>query len=109
MSGKVFHRKLVRDLIPEIIRANGDIPHTRTLRGTEYKKALRAKLLEEATECTKAKSRSRLIDELADIQEVMLALYKEFAITCEEVTKTARKKRKQRGGFTKRIFLESTR
>jgi predicted house-cleaning noncanonical NTP pyrophosphatase (MazG superfamily) len=46
--------KLVRDRIPEIIRADGCIPVTRVLDEPEYRTALLAKLVEEAREAQSA-------------------------------------------------------
>lgn len=100
--------KLVRDCIPDIIRAHGEVPRTRALSVREFRKALATKLLEEAKEFAKAKTKKAQIEELADIQEVMLALYAAHAIPCKKVTEAARKKRKTRGGFTKRTLLIST-
>jgi predicted house-cleaning noncanonical NTP pyrophosphatase (MazG superfamily) len=108
MARKVF-RKLVRDYIPDIIRNNGDIPVTKKLSVKEYKKELLNKLREEVEEVVGAKKREDLISELADVQEVLTALYEVHRIECSEVTETARKKRKTRGAFTKKIFLIETR
>ena len=106
---KDSYKKLVRDRIPEIIKENGERPVTRTLRKKEFQDALKEKLLEETKELQKAKGREELINELADIQEVMLAMYETFDIECGDVTHVARKKRKERGGFSKGIFLEDVR
>ena len=99
-------RKLVRDRIPEIIKKNGERPRTRVLRMAEYKSELKKKLIEESHELIKAKTKEELIEELSDIQEVMTAIYDACDIKCGDVTSYARKKRKERGGFKKRIFLE---
>lgn len=108
MARKTF-RKLVRDLIPDIIRQNGDVPVTKKLSVKEYKKELIKKLREEVEEVLVAKKREDLVSELADVQEVLTALYEAHHIECSEVTETARKKRKARGAFTKKIFLIETR
>lgn len=42
--------KLVRDRVPEIIEANGNLPVTRTLPADEMLPALRAKMNEELAE-----------------------------------------------------------
>lgn len=107
MARRVF-KKLVRDRIPDIIRKNGDVPKTRVLKVGEYRTMLRAKLVEEAQEAEAAGSKNELISECADMQEVLMALYATYGIKCEEVARVARKKRRERGGFEKRIFLEST-
>lgn len=99
--------KLVRDRIPEIIKGDGQIPIVRKLNKKEFQTVLKKKLAEEVREVVSAKSRDSLIEELADIQEVMLGIYDAFDIKCEDVTRLASKKRKHRGGFSKRIFLES--
>lgn len=48
--------KLVRDLIPEVVRAAGGSPEASVLPEEAYRPALRAKLLEEVDELLKAES-----------------------------------------------------
>ena len=100
------YRKLVRDRIPEIIKENGGVPQTRILTKKEFKEELLKKLVEEAKEAYKSKEKDGLISELADIQEVLLSVYEIYSINYNDVTKTARKKRKERGAFNKRVYLE---
>lgn len=101
------YNKLVRDNIPDIIRANGEVPITRRLRASEYKKELLKKLVEEAREVVSAKGKEDLVKELADVQEVLISLYAVFDIARSDVTSIAKKRRKERGGFVKRIFLKN--
>ena len=105
---KKTYNKLVRDNIPEIIRKSGDEAKTRVLRVGEYKKALLDKLAEEVAEVGKAKDKTELINELADVQEVMTAIYDAYGIKCDDVTTSALEKRNKMGGFKKKIFLIST-
>ncbi len=100
--GKQIYNKLVRDKIPEIIRAKGGRPITRLLDEKEYFKALVAKLQEEVVEFEAEPS----IEELADIKEVMLALCLAISIRPSELEDTRRHKAKTNGRFKKRIFLE---
>lgn len=100
--------KLVRDRIPEIIKRNGEVPQVRTLASTAYKRALREKLLEEAAEVGAAKTGTELLTELADVMEVLAALREVYGISHNEVEAVRRKRRKERGGFSKRIFLKAT-
>ncbi len=102
------YHKLVRDNIPDIIRSNGERPVTRKLSAIEYKKELLKKLQEEAKEVFEAKGKQEMVKELSDVQEVLTAIYKAFDIARGDVTKMARKRRKERGAFTKKIFLERT-
>jgi predicted house-cleaning noncanonical NTP pyrophosphatase (MazG superfamily) len=105
---KVVYNKLVRDLIPEQITKNGEYAAMRELSLEEYKAALLSKLVEEVTEVTHADTRALLIEELADVKEVLYALYDAHAISEEDVKKVAQAKRAKKGGFSKRLFLEFT-
>ncbi len=67
---KVPYNKLVRDRIPEIIRADGHQPVTRILDQAGHRSALVANLLEEAQEASTAPA-TDLPPELADVLEVM--------------------------------------
>lgn len=104
--GQIYN-KLVRDKIPEIIEANGEKPIIRILENNEYKDELEKKLLEEYNEVLKAKSSNERIEELADMIEVIISLAKLENKSLDDIIKTANKKREKRGGFEKRIFLES--
>lgn len=101
------HNKLVRDKIPEIITANGDIPATRVLDTAEYREALFAKLGEESDELRAAEGEAELW-ELADLQEVLNALAESYGYSPHWVGVAAEQKRQKRGGFRQRIYLEHT-
>lgn len=99
------YKKLVRDKIPEIIKANGEEPVTRELNLNEYKIALETKLKEECQEVLNASGEER-INEIADVLEVLRALAKLENATLNDVIVIADKKNDKRGVFEKRIFLE---
>lgn len=99
----IVHNKLVRDKILEIIEQAGDTPVSRVLNDEEYLVELVRKLGEESEEFKADLS----IEELADIQEVVLALADVIASRAELENVRAEKVTK-RGGFEKRIFLERT-
>lgn len=99
------YNKLVRDKIPEIIEAKGEIPIIRKLSDTEYKQELEKKLYEEYLEVIDS-SYSNRIEELADMIEVIKYLAKLEDKTLEEVIEVSNEKVKSRGGFDKRIYLE---
>lgn len=99
--GAKTHNKLVRDRIPEIIRAGGHEPTTRILDDKEYFQELLKKLDEEVAEFKADLS----VEELADVQEVILALAD--AIADRETLENVRaEKAEKRGAFKDRIFLE---
>jgi predicted house-cleaning noncanonical NTP pyrophosphatase (MazG superfamily) len=105
----VHHNKLVRDRVPEIVAANGAEPMTRVLAEDEYEGALRLKIREEANEVATAGSRAEVINELADLQEVVMALADAYNISHGEIEQIRRIKKMERGGFGGRVFLIETR
>lgn len=96
--------KLVRDRIPEIIRAEGRTADTRKLDDDAYRDALLDKLVEEALELRSA-PREAALDEAADVYEVLLALAAHEGWTLRHVASRAAGKRRQRGGFDERVYL----
>lgn len=105
---EISYNKLVRDRIPEIIEKNGDECQIQTMDDWEFKKKLKEKLVEEASELTKVKSKEEIINELVDISEVIQAIQSIEKITVQEVEIERRKKKKKRGGFKKQIKLIRT-
>jgi predicted house-cleaning noncanonical NTP pyrophosphatase (MazG superfamily) len=99
---KQSYSKLVRDKIPEIIKANGSRPITRILDDKEYLKELIEKVREETAEFEAEPS----LEELADIQEVLMALLKTLGSNRKDLEKVRAAKAAERGGFAKKIFLE---
>ncbi len=96
--------KLVRDKIPEIIEADGRTCKTHILSDEEYLSALEEKLNEEVAEYQKDKN----LEEMADVLEVLQAICIARGYTLEELEALRKKKADDRGGFSEKIFLEST-
>jgi len=97
--------KLVRDRIPDIIRAEGRTPRTRVLNDGDYRGALLDKLVEESEELRDAAPDTALA-EAADVYEVLLALAAREGWTIEQIADRAAAKRSERGGFRARLSLE---
>lgn len=100
--------KLVRDRIPQIVRAQGATFDLIVLEDVDMWEALNAKLIEEATELAQAQSEDQL-EELADVYEVLLALIGAAGNTLDEVKDAAEVKRCQRGGFGARLWMHNYR
>lgn len=98
--------KLVRDRIPDLIRADGRVPGVRVLNGEQYAAALRAKLEEEVGELLSA-GPGEVLDEAADVLEVLLAMVCELGQTQGDLLDAASAKRAARGGFQERLWLDS--
>ncbi len=100
-----IYNKLVRDNIPNIIKNNGEIPVTKVLEQSEYKKALESKLYEEYKEVIASSGTDRL-EELADMLEVIKSLAILENKNLNDIILLAEQKSSKRGSFKKRIFLE---
>ncbi|MEV4436717.1 nucleoside triphosphate pyrophosphohydrolase [Streptomyces sp. NPDC049585] len=100
--------KLVRDRIPEIIRAEGREPITYVASPIEYRRRLREKLTEEVAEFLSADD-AAAPGELADILEVVRALATNLGIDAEALEELRRAKYWERGGFTRRIVWTGNR
>ncbi|SDB07573.1 Predicted house-cleaning noncanonical NTP pyrophosphatase, all-alpha NTP-PPase (MazG) superfamily [Pseudobutyrivibrio sp. YE44] len=94
--------KLVRDKIPEIIKADGKTPVTRILDEAEYLEELDKKLNEEVAEYQADKS----IEEMADVLEVLFAICEARGHSIDELMAVKQKKQDARGAFKERIYWE---
>lgn len=104
MARKVYN-KLVRDRIPEILAARGKQSATEVLDETAYHAALRAKLVEEAQEAARTGDREALLQELADVMEVVEALCEAHRIHPEALRVAQEIAMGDRGRFTERLLL----
>ena len=102
-----LYNKLVRDKIPDIIEADGKKPKTKVLDDEEFVRYLKDKLVEEAEELCLAFKDEDVKNEIVDIYEIFLSLLEYHKIDLEEIEKLRKEKAKKRGGFKKKIFLES--
>ncbi|MGK7922275.1 MAG: nucleotide pyrophosphohydrolase [Trichodesmium sp.] len=98
------YNKLVRDRIPEIINKSGLKYETVTLSETEYREALRQKLIEEAKEAATANN-TDLVIEIADLLEVIDALLKSYGISENQIRLERDHKRATKGDFEKKVML----
>jgi predicted house-cleaning noncanonical NTP pyrophosphatase (MazG superfamily) len=92
--------KLVRDRIPEIIRASGKEPLVRVADAEVFRDLLRDKLVEEVDEFLASDGD---LEELADILEVVLALADDLGAGPAQLEEMRAAKAAERGGFSLRI------
>ena len=91
--------KLVRDFIPELIKANGQEPIIKELKGKALASALYDKLAEEHAELLSARTPHHRLNELADLIEVALALSEYYGMPENELMNLVERKRKEHGRF----------
>lgn len=97
----MIYNKLVRDRIPEIIRAKGGECTTRILSDEEYKNALDKKLGEELAEYLD----SHNPEELVDLLEVIYACAALQELSPADLERIRAQKAEKRGGFKDKILL----
>jgi predicted house-cleaning noncanonical NTP pyrophosphatase (MazG superfamily) len=105
--GRDFVGKLVRDGIPSIIRSAGRAADVRALDTEDFGAALGDKLVEEVAELRAASDADAVVEEAADVLEVLLAIVAEHGATLDNIVDIARRKRVERGGFAMRVWLEN--
>ena len=99
-----IYNKLVRDKIPDIIKAEGRKIKTRTLDDQEYRNELNTKLQEEVKEYLDDNN----VEELADIVEVVYGILSSMEVSIEEFENIRKSKVEKRGAFFDKVFLEES-
>ncbi len=100
--------KLVRDQIPNKIEGGGEFAYTQTLIGEDLTRALREKLVEESIEVLDATDHDSVLDEIADVLEVIDGLVKHLGADQKDIEQRKKKKREKAGGFEKGLILLET-
>lgn len=101
---KYFHNKLIRDKIPQFIEANGEPYEVKVMEEEEFEKELKRKLVEEAKELTTTEN-DDLVNEMADVLELLKSIANYYKIDFKLVEEKQVKKKEERGGFEKKLFL----
>lgn len=87
---------------------NAGIRTTHTiLENEDLHAALHKKLIEECNEVILATDRTALINELADVLEVIDGICNAYGIAHKEIVTAQKATRAQRGGFKKGIFVQT--
>lgn len=98
--------KLVRDLIPKIIKDNdGVYVPVQVLSDEDFELRLKKKAVEEACELVDADTDSHLLEEIADLREILDTLERLKGFTSEQVKAIQDEKRQKRGGFDEKLLM----
>jgi len=99
--------KLGRDNAIELFEANGSILKYHILEDNdEFLDAVTQKIVEELEEVFESESKEEVVEELADLEEVLATFKKLIGITQKEIDTVRTEKRAKKGGFEKRIYCE---
>jgi len=96
------YKKLVRDKIPKIIKANGGKCEFHVATKEEFAAMLTQKLLEEVQELIE----NPCAEEIADVLEVVEAIARLKGISLDDIKTWKLEKKVTKGGFTKGIVLD---
>jgi len=98
--------KLIRDKLRiEYERMNQKATY-RKLSSSEFFEALKQKLIEEVKEIQPT-DRDSVVNELADVYQVIEEMIKVYDIAPEEIQKVKATKLKKKGGFSEALFVET--
>jgi len=101
-----FH-KLIRDNIPNLMEKDKNAKlYTRKLSHEECIKALKNKLLEEASEVIESQNKSELISELGDVLDIIDKIIELENINIKDMISQRQEKNIRNGSFNDGIFAE---
>lgn len=104
---KFEFKKLVRDKIVEGIISVGNKPNWKTLSNKEFIIELKKKIVEEALEVPRTDNVDEIVEELADVQEIIDNLLTALKISKVKLQEIQEKKNKVRGSFKKRQYIDT--
>jgi len=101
--------KLVRDKVPSNIEGGGEVISMTRLSGEFLLRALREKLTEEAFEVLDAIDQDSIVNELADLSEIIDGILSRLDVSPNELDQRQNQKREKAGGFKDGLVLLETR
>lgn len=104
---KFYLNKLVRDKLRGEYERIGQKAVCRVLAPPDHKRELVNKIIEEAREIQIDSEASEIINEIADIQQVIEDLMILFDVTKEQVSVAKQNKYDKKGGFSAGHFVET--
>jgi predicted house-cleaning noncanonical NTP pyrophosphatase (MazG superfamily) len=102
---KFLQNKLWRDKAVDWLEQAGSKIHWTKLEDDAFLAELKVKFLEEAQEVCSAKTKDALLEELADVLEVMTSLCDVHQVTLEDIVQIQKGKRNKRGSFEGRKYV----
>lgn len=102
---KFLQNKLWRDKAVDRLEGDGSKIHWTQLEPDKFGEQLKIKLLEEAQEACDAPTKELLLEELADIIEVIISFCNLHHVRLEDILALQRKKFLERGGFEGRKYV----
>jgi len=102
---RFIQNKLWRDKAVDRLEQMGSKIHWSRLEADQFAEQLKTKFMEEAEEVCRAKTKESLLEEIADVLEVITSFCELHEVTLREVIEIQKKKQEERGGFQGRKFV----
>ncbi|MBT4153247.1 MAG: nucleoside triphosphate pyrophosphohydrolase [Candidatus Magasanikbacteria bacterium] len=103
---KIYYNKLVRDNVPDKIRALGaETEVYEMVNDEEYLQELRKKLQEESLELSTSMSKKTVAEEIGDLMIVVDNFLEAMELTAEDIEQAKKKSIASKGSFSKRLFM----
>jgi predicted house-cleaning noncanonical NTP pyrophosphatase (MazG superfamily) len=100
------YHTLVRDKIPDIIRAGGGVPQLRVLDDDEYLAELKKKIIQSAWDVFYSEPQN-LKEHFAELLEISTWMMKGVDVDPQDVFAVVEQRREARGGFAEKYYLVS--
>lgn len=103
---KVYYNKLIRDNVPDMIRAKRENCEVRQISDVqEFQQELFKKIKEEAAALSMVRSKEDFLDEYADLMLVLDTIIKQLDISSEEIIAIRQKNLLRKGGYKHKYYL----
>jgi predicted house-cleaning noncanonical NTP pyrophosphatase (MazG superfamily) len=103
---RVYYNKLVRDNIPDMIRAKRESCEIRKITDVqEFQQELLKKIKEEAASLSMSRTREEFLDECADLLIVLDTLTAQLDISREDIENAKRDNELKKGGYKHQHYL----
>lgn len=104
---RVYYNKLVRDNVPDMIRAKRVACESVQITDVqEFQQELFKKIKEEATSLAMVRTREEFLSEYADLMMVLNTVMQQLEITTDEIKKAKEENYLKKGGYKHRQFLK---
>lgn len=103
---RVYYNKLVRDNIPDKIRAKGEACEVRLVTDMqEFQQELMKKIKEEAASLSMTRTKEEFLDEYADLMLVLETITEQLGVTASEISQVRADNLLKKGGYKHQHFL----
>ncbi len=103
---RVYYNKLIRDNVPDIIRAKREACEVRQITDVqEFQQELFKKIKEEANSLAMVRTKEEFLAEYADLMMVFDTIMGQLEITPEEVAEARNQNLLKKGGYKHQYYL----